>query len=126
MTRAWCKGSSACCTSRWGWAGASVMTMRNRPALLGSPPATRGRASRISSAARVPPEQTQWPLTVKPAGDGSESREIGYRDLFGDGVEHGAAQLPAIAAIARLARGAGIDHEHLADAPGQLMVCVAV
>src|SRR5262249_52252682 len=52
--------------------------------------------------------------------------EIGNYDFFGHRVEHRAAQLPAVAVVARLAGGARVDDEHVADASHQLMVRMAV
>ena len=62
----------------------------------------------------------------KPGGDELEVRVIGYHDFFADSVEHGAAQLPAVALVARFAGGARVDHQYLADATNQLVVGVAV
>ena len=56
----------------------------------------------------------------------ADFRVIGHHDFFADGVEHGAAQLPAVALVARFAGRARVDHQHLADAAHQLVVGVAV
>jgi len=41
-------------------------------------------------------------------------------------IEYGAAQLAAIALVARFAGGARVDHEHFTDATNQLVVGVAI
>src|SRR6202035_1686063 len=137
---AWSRASSACCTSSSGWTGASATTMKNRRAPPGWPPAIPAKASRTSSAASRQIEPDAPALIVvpglvpgihvdprdKPGGDELEVRVIGHDDFFAGSVEHGAAQLPAVALVAPFAGGARIDHQYLADATHQLVVGVAV
>src|ERR1700720_136309 len=114
---AWSRASSGCCTSSSGWTGASATTMKNRRAPPGSPPATRAKASRISSAASHQTEPDAAALIVvpglvpgihvdprdKPGGDELEVRVIGDENFFTDSIEYGAAQLAAVALVARFA-----------------------
>src|SRR5262245_23361191 len=53
-------------------------------------------------------------------------REVAHHDLLRRGVEHGAAQLPAVARVAAFAGRAGIDYQHPADAADDLLVRMAV
>ncbi len=55
-----------------------------------------------------------------------QRREIAHHDLLRHRVQHGAAQLPAIARVAALAGRAGIDHQHPTDATDDLPVRMAV
>src|SRR5947207_2940251 len=102
--------------------------MKKRRAPPGSPPATPAKASRISSSARDQAEVVArgMPLTVMPGGDDWRFRVIGDDDFVADGVQQGAAQLPAIALVACFAGRAWVDYQHLADAAHQLVVGVAV
>ena len=52
--------------------------------------------------------------------------EIAHHDLFRHRVQHGAAQLPAIARVAAITGRAGIDHQHPTDATDKLLVRMAV
>src|SRR5207248_1563067 len=52
--------------------------------------------------------------------------EIDQPHLLARDIEHGAAQLPAVAMVARLARRARIDNQYLTDTAHKLLVRVAV
>src|SRR5580704_3503513 len=137
---AWSRASSGCCTSSSGWTGASATTMKNRHAPPGWPPAIPAKGSRISSPASHQTESDAPALIVvpglvpgihvdprdKPGGDELEVRVIGHHDFFAGSIEYGAAQLAAVALVARFAGGARVDHQYLADATNQLVVGVAV
>src|SRR5215471_6161513 len=137
---AWSRGSSGFSTSRSAWIGASATTTRNRRVRPGSTPATRAKDLRTSSTASRRAEPSAAALTVlpglvpgihvdprdEPGGDEVDFGKVHHDDFFGEGIEHCTAQLPAIAVVAGLAGGAGIDHQHTADALHQLVVRVAV
>src|SRR5215208_1771674 len=55
-----------------------------------------------------------------------QRREIAHDDLLRYRVQHGAAQLPAIARVAGITGRAGIDHQHPTDATDDLLVRMAV
>src|SRR5436190_1514393 len=87
---------------------------------------SRGSASRpgcrTPALAKFPAEVSSTPGL----STGGPRREIAHHDLLRHRVQHGAAQLPAIARVAGLAGRAGIDHQHPADATDDLAMRMAV
>ena len=65
------------------------------------------------------------PFQCEAPRDG-QRRVIAHHDLLRHRVQHGAAQLPAIARVAGLTGRAGIDHQHPTDATDDLLVRMAV
>src|SRR4029450_4292968 len=81
-----------------------------------------------SIGAKLPPPRDRYTAVFAIASSFRSwwCREIAHDDLLRHRVEHGAAQLPAIARVAGLTRRAGIDHQHPTDATHDLPVRMAV
>jgi hypothetical protein len=52
--------------------------------------------------------------------------EIDHHDFLGHGVEHGAAQLPAVTGVARIPSRTRVNYQDPAETPHDLMVGVTI